>query len=327
MKSTKQPAFPLWQQFRALPRPVAIGCSLLIVCALMFWPALATAQTAQPTQAAADALVIPAGKTHTGSVATFNQPIVVEGVVEGDVTSVTGSIIVRGAIEGDVVSLFGNVVFEAQATADGNVMAATGSVVLPEGAKVAAGGTIYNGNLDGRGVTSMLPGAGNQPFDRGAQVLLSLTLGILAVVVATLLSLIWPRSISGGARAISLAPGRALALSMIWLVLTLVGVGIIATILIFSLVGLAVLPVLLLAAQIPYLVGIAAAGQMLGKRFGLRGPSAVAAGAIVLIAPCVALAVISLPAGFGLFYALAGAGIGGMFLLRAAVIHRNSVSY
>ncbi|MBA3471398.1 MAG: hypothetical protein H0T53_17310 [Herpetosiphonaceae bacterium] len=325
MKSAKRLAAPLQQQPRGLPRRFAIGYSLLIICALMFWPALATAQTAQPAQD--DALVIPAGKTHTGSVATLNQPIVVEGVVEGDVTSVTGSIVVRGAIEGDVVSLFGNVIFEPQATADGNVMAATGSVVLPEGAMIAAGGTVYNGNLDGRGVASILPGTGNQPIDFAAQLVLSITLGILAVIVATLLSFIWPRSISGGARAISLAPGRAMALSVIWLVLTLIAVGVIATILIFSLVGLAILPVLLLAAQIPYLVGIAAAGQVVGERFGFHGPSAVAVGSSVLVVPCVGLAMISLPAAFGLFYALAGIGIGGMFMLRAAVVHRNSASY
>jgi hypothetical protein len=313
------------KRFRTLPRRFALGYSLLIVCALMFWPALATAQTAEPTPS--NALVIPAGKTYTGSVATVSQSIVIEGVVEGDVTSVTGSIVVRGAIEGDVVSLFGNVIFEPQATADGNVMAATGSVVLPEGAKIAAGSTVYNGNLDGRGVASILPGAGNQPIDFAAQLVLSLTLGGLAVIVATLLSLIWPRSISGGARAISLATGRAFALSVIWLVFTLVVVGIAATVLIFSLVGLAVLPILLLAAQIPYLVGLAAAGQALGERLGLRGTTAVIAGAAALMAPCMVLAVVSLPAAFGLFYALAGCGIGGMFLLRAAVVHRNSLSY
>jgi hypothetical protein len=325
MKPAKQQPGGFGRQFRTLPRPFAIGYSLLIICALMVWPALATAQTTQPAQS--NALVIPAGKTHTGSVATISQPIVVEGVVEGDVTSVTGSIIVRGAIEGDVVSLFGNVIFESQATADGNVMAATGSVVLPEGAKIAAGSTVYNGNLDGRGVASILPGAGNQPINFAAQMVLSLTLGILAVVVATLLSLIWPGSISGGARAISLATGRAFALSVIWLVLTLVVVGITATILIFSLVGLAVLPVLLLAAQIPYLIGLAAAGQALGERLGLHGTTAVVAGTTALMAPCMVLAAVSLPAALGLFYALAGTGIGGMFLLRAAVVHRNSASY
>lgn len=273
------------------------------------------------------ALVVQAGETYSGDVATINQPIVINGVVEGDVTSVTGSIIVRGAVEGDVVSLFGDVTFESQAVANGNVMAAAGKVSMPASAQVAARGAVYNGSLEGRGLASVLPGTGSQPLDFTGRIILILTLATLALVVAALLSVLWPRSISGGAKAIMMVPGRAFGMGLTWLVLTVAVIGISTAILIFSLVGMAVVPVVLLIAQIPYLVGLAAAGQALGERLGLQQTAAVVAGSAVLLLPCVVVAAVSLPAAFGLFYALAGVGIGGMFLLRAAVLQRNSAQY
>ena len=296
----------------------------LFLCALTLWPTLTTAQA--PTQPS-DTLVVSAGTTHSGDVATIGQPIVVDGVVEGDVTSVTGSIMVRGAVEGDVISLFGDVTFEPQAVAEGNVMAATGTVSLPNGAAIAANSTVFNGNLGGRGGASIVPGSGGQPLGFGGRFVLALALGLIAVVVATLLSVIWPRSITSGARVVQLAGSRTLALGLIWLVLTVTVVGILAVALVFSLLGLALVPVLLLIAHLPYLVGLAVIGQAIGERFGQRGAQAVVLGCAVVVVPCVMLALLSWPAAFGLFYVLAGVGIGSMFLLRAVVVQRNSVHY
>jgi hypothetical protein len=298
---------------------------LLLVCALMAWPSFATAQV--PELADASALVIPAGTTYSGDVGTVSQSIIVDGVVEGDVTSVTGSIVIRGAVEGDVVSLFGNVTFAAESVADGNVMAATGIVSVPAGASVAANKTVFNGNLSGQGMASLLPRSGEQPLNLAGRMILSLALGLIALVVATLLSVIWPRSIASGARAVRVALGRTVGLGVLWMLLSLALVAVITLVLVFSLIGLAVLPVVLLIAQVPYLIGLAAVGQALGERFGLHRTQAVVAGSAAILLPCVGLAIISLPAAFGLFYMLAGAGIGGMFLLRAAVVQRNSVNY
>lgn len=298
---------------------------LFLVCALMAWPGFAAAQA--PDAAPESALVIPAGTTFSGDIGTVNQSIIIDGVVEGDVTSVTGSIIVRGAVEGDVVSLFGNVTFSADSVADGNVMAATGVVSVPAGASMAANKTVFNGNLGGQAMASLLPATGEQPLTQGGRMILSLALGLIALVVATLLSVIWPGSIASGARAVRVAAGRTLGLGVLWMLLTLALVAVITLVLVFSLIGLAVLPVVLLLAQVPYLIGLATVGQALGERFGLHQTKAVVAGSAAILLPCVALATISLPLAFGLFYLLTGAGIGGMFLLRAAVIQRNSVNY
>jgi hypothetical protein len=226
-----------------------------------------------------------------------------------------------------VVSLFGNVTFAAESVADGNVMAATGIVSVPTGASVAANKTVFNGNLSGQGMASLLPRSGEQPLNLAGRMILSLALGLIALVVATLLSVIWPRSIASGARAVRVALGRTVGLGVLWMLLSLALVAVITLVLVFSLIGLAVLPVVLLIAQVPYLIGLAAVGQALGERFGLHRTQAVVAGSAAILLPCVGLAIISLPAAFGLFYMLAGAGIGGMFLLRAAVVQRNSVNY
>lgn len=295
---------------------------LLLACAVSLWPSLTAAQSSS-----GDALVVAAGETRSTDISTISQPIVINGVVEGDVTSISGSITVRGSVEGDVVSLFGNVTFEPEAVTEGHVMAATGVVTIPAGAAVASGGTVFNGNVAGGAGASLLPGSGNQPLGSLGRVVLALVLGVIALAVTTLLSLIWPKSIGSAARTIQLAPQRAFGLGLIWLLLTLVIVGVAAVALIFSLVGLTVLPVLILMAQIPYLVGLAAVGQAIGERLGLNGLTAVSLGSVIVILPSVLLAIVSLPAAFGLFYALAGIGIGGLGLLRATVALRNSSSY
>ncbi|HYF66274.1 MAG TPA: hypothetical protein VD886_25820, partial [Herpetosiphonaceae bacterium] len=192
---------------------------LLLICALMAWPGFAAAQSSDA--APESALVIPAGTTFSGDVSTVNQSIIVDGVVEGDVTSVTGSIVVRGAVEGDVVSLFGNVTFSADSVADGNIMAATGVVSVPSGASIAANKTVFNGNLGGQAMASLLPSSGEQPLTQLGRLGLSLALGLIALVVATLLSMMWPRSIANGARAVRIAAGRTIGLGMLWLLLTL----------------------------------------------------------------------------------------------------------
>lgn len=282
---------------------------------------------AQALRTDGDALVVRAGSTESGDIATISQPIVIDGVVEGDVTSVTGSIIVRGSVEGDVVSLFGNVTFEADSIAQGNVMAATGEVQMQAGADVAQAGAVFNGNLSDSGAAALLPVEGNQTLTTSTRVILAVVLAILATIIASLLSLIWPRSFASGAQIIRLATQRALGLGLVWSVLSVVVVGGIALLLIFSLVGLAVLPVLLLIAQVPYLIGLAAIAMVIGQRLNLHGPAAVLVGSLAIVLPAIGLAAISLPAAFVWFYLSSGVGIGGMFLLRSTVVQRHSLQF
>lgn len=289
-------------------------------------PNVIAAQTTQIDQNPANALVIASGTTHKGNVATFEQPIVIDGVVEGDVTSVTGSIIVRGSVEGDVVSLFGNVSFDQQAVAEGHVMAATGLVAVPDNAAPTKG-AVFVGNLSDRGAASIFPVAGNQALTMLARLLIAFALAMLATVIAVLLSMIWTRSIGSGAWIIQRVPRQAFAVGVTWSVLAFAVLTIIALGLIFTLVGLAFVPVLFLIAQVPSLIGLAVVGMALGQRFGRHGIAGVAFGSFVVVVPCIVLAMFNLPSAFALFYLLTSIGIGGMALLRATVLHRNSPEY
>ena len=66
---------------------------LLLICLLL--PGGVAAQARE------SALVIPAGETYVGNLATFTRDIRVEGVVTGDVTSWSGAIEIAGQVGGD----------------------------------------------------------------------------------------------------------------------------------------------------------------------------------------------------------------------------------
>lgn len=126
---------------------------------------------------------------------------------------------------------------------------------------------------------------------------------------------------------LAVAPNRALGLGMLWNGLMLLGGALLALLLIVSLVGLTVLPFAILAAQIPYIAGLAVVGRALGERMGQRGPLATALGGLVAVLPGIALALVNLPAAFAMFYLVAGAGVGGLFLMRSAVLRHNSEAF
>ncbi len=290
---------------------------LLIVLLVLLVPPFALANTHGDA-----GLVVAAGTTRTGNVATFSEPIIVNGVVEGDVTSVTGAIVVRGSVEGDVISLFGDVTFEPQAVAEGNVMAAVGHVQM-DAAPAVAGRSVFSGDLAGQGVSSLIPGSATQ-MTVGKRFVVALVLSLLGLVIAALINLIWPRSIGSAARALLLAPERATGLGVVWVLLSLLVVGLGTAVLVLSLVGLALLPLWLLLAQVPFLVGLAVSGRALSAQLQLHGMLAQVIGAgLIILAPLI-VALFSLTLAFVCFYVLTGAGIGGLALLRVSVVYRNS---
>lgn len=296
---------------------------LLALLLALLIPSAAFGQSLTP----ADALVVASGETHIGDLATVSQPIVIDGVVDGDVTSIRGNILVRGVVRGDVISLLGDVTFEQGALPEGHVMAAAGTVSTAAPLDLAQGQAVFNGNLGDQGAAALIPNSGSQPISAGQRVGLILVLALLALASATLLSMLWPRSIEASSRVLAVAPNRALGLGMLWNGLVLLGGALLALFLIFSLIGLAVLPFVVLAAQIPYVAGLAVVGRTLGERMGRRGPLATALGGLVAVLPGIALAFVNLPAAFALFYLVAGAGVGGLFLMRSAVLRRNSEAY
>lgn len=291
-----------------------------VIALVLLLPSLVLAQAkAQP------GLVIESGRTLISDVATVAQPIVIDGVVEGDVTSILGSIIVRGSVEGDVVSLFGDVTFEPQSAVEGQVMAAMGTVALPESVQHAPAAAIFSGNLANQGMANLLPGNHGQQLGTLDRFTVVVALGLIGIVIAALLALIWPRSIAAAARALALAPDRAAGLGLLWIGLEAIMVGAVALVCMITLIGMPLLPVLMLVAQVPFLVGLTVVAQTLGERLGVRGVAAVPAGALLLLIPAVSLALLSLLVAFAYFFIVGSVGIGGLILLRVSVAYRHSL--
>jgi len=292
-------------------KPLARALLLALLLALA-----PTAAHAQPNP-----LVVAPGEVRASDLATVDQPILIAGVVEGDVTSWSGTITVEGEVRGDVVSYVGAITLGPTAKVSGSVMAMSGGL-HSAGAAVAgqllgeqpvAGGTLVAGVARIFG-TPVATGAGELP-----RPVVSGALALAALMLCVALTASWPLRTSGAAGALWRAPGRALALGLLSTLLAALLLPLLAGLLALSLVGLPLLVPLLLAMQLPYLLGLAVMGRALAERLGgQRHQPAVAAasGAAALLLPLALVGVQAPLASVALFYLIAGPGLGAAILSR-----------
>jgi cytoskeletal protein CcmA (bactofilin family) len=299
-----------------------------------------------PTSAAAQEreapLVIPAGQTYDGDLATISRDIQIDGTVTGDVTSWSGAIKISGRVEGDVVSYSGQVSLEPGAHIGGHVLAAGGGLQQKSGADVA--GQAIRGETGGAALASILGLFTSTDRTSGqaavGRTLFGAVLGVLLLAFALLCIAFWPRRTAAASLTLRQAPGRALALGLLTTLLLLLAVPPLAALLAATLVGLPLLIVLLAFIQVPYVYSLATLARAVGvarqptlarepqaKRIagpapyeadGLSRATVVcAAGLALLVAVIGALAPLW---GMGLFYVLASPGLGAALLSRGGLL-------
>lgn len=271
------------------------------------------------------ALVVPAGEVRAGDLATLDQPIVVAGRVEGDVTSWTGAILVSGQVTGDVVSYAGSVELAPGATVGGSVLSLAGALA---GEQASVAGTLI-GPQPGPGgalVASVATIFGRPPGPQAAELprpVISATLALAALAACSLVAAVWPRRTRGAARALADAPARAIALGLLTTALAALTLAPVSALLALSLVGLPLLVPLLLLAQLPYLVGLAAVGRAVGEQSGLRGlpaPVAAALGSGAFLLPIAVIGAVAPVLSAALFYIVASAGLGAAIISRGGAV-------
>ncbi|GAB4193888.1 MAG: hypothetical protein OHK0022_09330 [Roseiflexaceae bacterium] len=285
---------------------------------------LQVAPQSAAAQAGDDTLVIPAGTSATGSVSTVERDILVAGSVPGDVTSWSGNIVVSGVVVGDVVSYAGRVQILSGGSVGGHVMA-PGGFERESGATVA--GQTLGGPQGNRALASLINVLAPDPSQAGPSVgavgqpLFGAVLGLFLLVFTLLLTALWPRRTRHTMLMLRALPGRALVVGLLTTLLLAALAPLLGVLLTATLIGLPLLVVLLLVAQAPYLYGLAALTQALGRPEAEAGgfnPTALAATLAIAVLVGVVAALQPL-AGLALLYLIASPGLGAAILSRGGL--------
>lgn len=294
---------------------------VLLLMLIFSVPGAALAQDTQP------ALVIPAGQREPGSVATVSQAIVIEGAVDGDVTSWSGDITVQGSVGGDVVSYAGRVTIAPGGWVGGHVLASGGE--LRVGGEAAVAGQAIGSSGGGGALASLLDLL--MPRERtsaGATIGRAL-FGVVGTVLLAAFCLLyiafWPRRIEIASATLQHFGARALALGLITTAAAALALPAVAALLISSVVGLPVLLVLLAGMLAAYIYGLAVlarwgAARMVSQtgRMQLVGNATFLA--VALFALAIAGLVVARPlAGVAAFCLLASPGLGAAVLSRGGM--------
>lgn len=283
----------------------------------LFVPGVAAAQSDDRP------LVIPAGQTYIGNLATTTQAIQVAGVVSGDVTSWSGDILITGRVGGDVVSYSGQVTIENGAHVDGHVMALGGALDLAanavDGQAIRGGeGSIALANL----FDLIAPGGDVGDNAAVGHILFGMVLGVFLLAFCLLCMAFWPQRTAATSLTLRRSPGLALLLGLLSTLLLALALPPLVALLAATLIGMPLIVVLLALAQVPYVLGLATLARAAGlkERRATAGPERmtllVSAALALLVAIGAALAPLW---GLALFYLLASPGLGAALLSRGGL--------
>lgn len=293
--------------------------------AVMLWLAvLATPARAFAQEPAA--LVIAAGEQYHGHVATFDQPIVILGEVDGDVTSWAGSITVQGIVRGDVVSYTGTITLAPGAIVEGNVLSIAGGVNVA--ARAGLHGIVIGVEpLAGSAVATALIGTlSGQTIVRrwlppGTTGLLG---GLISAMLCVAIALIWPRRTAGIGRALRAAPLRSAVVGLLSTLLALLALPLVVGLLTLSLAGLFLLLPLIILLHVPYAIGLTGVTRAIAATWppgwALKPPLAAALGALVVLAPLVVIGIFAPALALALGYAVASWGLGAALISRGGAL-------
>jgi hypothetical protein len=265
-------------------------------------------------------------ETVKSSISTVDQPIVVDGVVTGDVTSWSADITINGHVHGDVVSYSGVISINQSARIDGNVLTVGGSIVyetaVPQVAgqviEGAPGGSAVFGLVDIIRPSSAKSGDPNDAMLRNA---FTAAGAFLLLALCTMMSLLWPHRSAITAQTLRNNPMRSAILGCLTTMLLALLALPIGGLLTITLVGLPILLPLLLLIHIPYAYGLSALGQFIGQRVGRSASEfATPIGVAIVLIPIVLISFLFPLVALILFYVSASIGLGAALLSRLGTI-------
>lgn len=284
---------------RAALGSAALACALLVVFGL--------AIRVSDQNVAAD----------SGSVITLSRSIQTAQDVPGDVVSLWGDIVVRHQVQGNAASLLGSVTLEPGARVGGDVLAGAGQIA-------ASSGAIAGRELRGPGgaaLSAVLRGSGTATFSPTTARSLAVLLGaIITLALAALVVLLWPQRTLQTSQVLPTRPWLALGLGvLLTALLALLALPVLA-LLALTVVGLLLVPMLLMVVHLPYVQGLAAVGQALGRQLtGATTTSSALWGVAAQLVLVAGLGLFVPLAGLVAFYMLGSLGLGAWMLERRSL--------
>lgn len=257
-----------------------------IVLAVVVVLLLAEGAAAQFTMQFSGDIIIPRDTTHQGTAMTMNGRIIVDGTLRGDAMTMNGDVIVTGTVTGDARTFNGNITLASGAVVGGDVWTANGRVARAPGAQVRGRIRAEATPLPPPQVPAppqvpsappvtpppvppLMPAPPSRPWDgtwypwwsRVMRAVATMTL-VGFVVLAALVTAVFPRQIRHVASALADAPGEALLAGIaVWILLPPL-----AVVLALSIVGIPAVAVLPFLVAIVGLVGVAGVAMLIGER-------------------------------------------------------------
>ncbi len=236
------------------------------------------AQTETERVAIGHDLVVKSEEQVHGDVSVTNGNVTVLGTVYGNVTVVNGNADIQGKVTGDVTVTNGNVRLASGSSVGGNVVAVTGRVVREEAASV--GGTVSALDVPmpdlGGSIWSPLspaanrasPGIGrvNSPFGWFAGFVGWGMVSLLIMALGVLAALLMPARVRVAADTIQMEPGPSVVVGVIVALLFMPVIAVLGLGLTISVVGVVLIPVVVIAAQLLLILGLVVVGVALGRR-------------------------------------------------------------
>jgi cytoskeletal protein CcmA (bactofilin family) len=225
---------------------IALIALLLFCCVL---PASAYGASTDDRIVVVGDVLVDRGQT-AGDVLVADGDVTVRGTVDGDIVVGDGDVTIRGKVTGDVVTLAGTAILGRRAQVDGDVVYADNEPQVASGSKV--GGEVKKVDAGDVGL--------------GVHIAVWAAVTVSTLVLGLLLLLLFPKAADGFARSFKTKTGMsALAGVLAFLLLPLIGVGLLLTILGIPL-GVGLLLALLPLYGLAYTVSAFAVGRLILKK-------------------------------------------------------------
>ncbi len=271
------------------------------------------------------ATAIASGEVWGGDVVVIGGRLTLQGAVEGDVVVVGGSLRAGGRVGGDIVSLGGEVVLQGQAEVEGDVVAVGAGLRRATGANVR--GNILEGLLGRSGWTASGEDRPASLWPRLGMVLLATAVAFfVCLLLAWGLRTLWPRRSRVMMETLRRQLLPCLGLGLAGTVFLAVFLPLLTFLLLVSLIGVLLIPLLLLLTGLLYLLGLSVCGLALGEALSGRFPHLPATVGLAVVVPLAVVPALVIPwLGPAWAVLLAGAGLGALVLSRLGTLEMTFV--
>ncbi len=292
-------------------------------------PALAQGETC--TRIGGDLIVGP-DEHCSGNAVAIGGDVLVQGLVGANAVAVGGSVEVRGRVLGDVVSVGGGVELKRGAFVGGDVSALGGALRREPGATI--GGNVLESGL---GLPIWSTAEGGRPLVSvglrllGAVMASGMALG-LCLLIALALRALWPRRTQVMTATLRRQPTTCLGMGLVTGLLLALILPIVSFVLVLTIIGIALVPVLAILVVLFYLAALTVTGLALGEALVARAggqpapPWLVAVIGLSIVAPLSVFPGVLIPC-LGPFWAalVPSAGVGAIVLSRAGTWCRPGI--